>query len=247
MYKRQVSWLFSGRIEHRDSTGVRTLVVPGQLNFMTAGYGVSQSEVSVTGEDAPGVLHGVQLWTVLPAEHAAVEPGFQHFEPGPVEEGGVRASVFLGALRLGGREISSPVTTHTPLLCAELTLQPGACARLGVDPGFEHGVLLDQGELDVGGTALAAHQLAHVAPGPEELVLTTGDRGARVVLIGGPPFEEQIVMWWNFIGRSHEEVVEARERWNAEQGHDPDGRFGSFDYPDDEWLPAPPLLSLIHI
>lgn len=236
-----VSWLFSGQIEHRDSTGARAVVVPGQLNLMTAGYGVSHSEVSVREEGAPGVLHGVQLWTVLPAEHADVDPHFEHFEPEPVEADGVRASVFLGRLGLAEQEVSSPVTTYTPLLGAELRLEAGATVDLGVDPAFEHGVLLDEGAVSVGDCSLAPYQLAHVAPGETSVRLTAGDEDARVVLIGGPPFPEQIVMWWNFIGRSHEEVVAARDRWNAEQGHEPEGRFGTFAYPDQKWLPAPAL------
>ena len=242
-----VSWLFTGEVEHRDSTGVRATVVPGELNLMTAGRGVSHSEVSVRQEGAPGTLHGVQLWTVLPAEHADVEPGFQHHAPDPVELDGVWVSVFLGSLALevegeaGPRAISSPVTTFTPLLGAELRLAPGAEARLRLDPAFEHGVLLDEGDLTVEGRPLAPHELAHLAPGPTTLVLHAGDAGARVVLLGGPPFGEEIVMWWNFIGRDHDEIVEARRRWNAERGQAADGRFGTFDYPDDEWLPAPEL------
>jgi hypothetical protein len=243
-----VSWLFTGQVEHRDSTGVRATVVPGELNLMTAGHGVSHSEVSIREEGAPGTLHGVQLWTVLPAEHAGTAPGFQHYAPEPVELDGVWASVFLGALTLragdgaaGPRAISSPVPTFTPLLGAELRLAPGAVATLGLDPAFEHGVLLDEGELTVAGSPLSAHQLAHLAPGPSSAVLRAGEAGARIVLLGGPPFGEQIVMWWNFIGRDHDEVVEARRRWNAEQGQDAAGRFGTFDYPDDAWLPAPEL------
>ncbi|WP_134774257.1 pirin family protein [Ornithinimicrobium flavum] len=243
-----VSWLFTGQIEHRDSTGVRATVVPGELNLMTAGRGVSHSEVSVREEGAPGTLHGVQLWTVLPAEHADVAPGFQHFAPEPVEVEGVRASVFLGELSLragdapGGRvTLSSPVTTFTPLLGAELRLEPGASAGLDLDPAFEHGILLDEGELTVDGSPLTRHQLAHLAPGPSHVAVRAGDAGARLVLLGGPPFEEQIVMWWNFIGRDHDDIVESRRRWNAEQGQDDAGRFGTFDYPDDAWLPAPAL------
>ncbi|WP_131105807.1 pirin family protein [Ornithinimicrobium sufpigmenti] len=236
-----VSWLFTGTVEHRDSTGVRAHVVPGELNLMTAGHGICHSEVSVREEGAPGILHGVQLWTVLPAEHADVPAHFQHFEPEPHAADGVRASVFLGTVAVGGTELSSPVPTYSPLLGAELVLEPGATAYLGVDPAFEHGVLLDQGQVHASGTPLQPHQLSHHPPGPGTLELLAGPEGARVILIGGTPFEEQIVMWWNFIGRSHEEVVQARERWNAERGQDPDGRFGAFDYPGGEWLPAPTL------
>lgn len=238
-----VSWLFSGEVEHRDSTGVVARVLPGQLNLMTAGHGVCHSEVSVTAPGAPTVLHGVQLWTALPREAVDVAPRFDHFEPEPVELEGARVSVFLGELGLPGDEVaSSPVATYTPLLGAEVRLGPGASLELGVDRAFEHGVLLDRGDLTVDGThPVAPGQLLHLAPGPGTLTLRAGEEGAHVVLLGGPPFGQQIVMWWNFIGRTHEDIEAAREQWQAELGHDPQGRFGSFDYPGGESLAAPAL------
>jgi quercetin 2,3-dioxygenase len=238
-----VTWLFSGEVEHRDSTGVVARVVPGQLNLMTAGHGVCHSEVSVTTPGAAQILHGVQLWTALPKEHADVAARLDHFEPEPVQVGGARVSVFLGELRLPGAvRASSPVPTYTPLLGAEVRLEPGAEVVLELDPAFEHGVLLDRGELSVNeGCWLGRAHLLHEAPGPTSMTLRAGEDGADLVLLGGPPFGEQIVMWWNFVGRSHEEVVAAREQWQAERGHDPQGRFGAFDYPGDESLPAPAL------
>ncbi len=236
-----VSWLFSGQIEHRDSTGVVARVVPGQLNLMTAGHGVCHSEVSVVEPGVEQVLLGVQLWTALPERSVDVAPHFDHFEPEPVRVDGASVSVFLGSLTLpGGREVSSPVTTYTPLLGAEIRLEPEAELVLGLDRSFEHGVLLDRGELSVNdGCALGRTHLLHEAPGPGSMTLSAGEDGADLILLGGPPFGEQIVMWWNFIGRTHEDVVAAREQWQAELGHDPDGRFGAFDYPGGESLSAP--------
>ncbi|MDO5635496.1 MAG: pirin family protein, partial [Micrococcus sp.] len=145
-----VSWLFSGLLEHRDSTGVTALVRPGELNLMTAGHGVSHSEVSVREEGAPGALHGVQLWTCLPKEHADTEPRFDHFAPEPVAVEGGRVSVFLGGLELpGGQRAVSEVETFTPLLGAEIVLEAGASLTVGVDPKHEHGVLLDEGSVQV--------------------------------------------------------------------------------------------------
>ncbi|MGO0575535.1 pirin family protein [Ornithinimicrobium panacihumi] len=237
-----VSWLFSGLIEHRDSTGVKALVRPGELNLMTAGHGVCHSEVSVREEGAPAVLHGVQLWTCLPLEHADTAARFDHFAPEPVEVDGARVSVFLGDLGLpDGSRPASPVETFSPLLGAEIVLAAGARLSLEVDPTHEHGVLLDDGAVAVDGEAVERGHLLHVPPGREGLTLEAGQDGARLMLIGGPPFGEQIVMWWNFIGRSHDDIVRAREQWQAELGHDADGRFGAFDYPGGESLPAPAL------
>jgi quercetin 2,3-dioxygenase len=211
-----VSWLFTGEVEHRDSLGSHAMVRPGELNLMTGGHGISHSEVS-TPETT--TLHGVQLWVALPDAHRNAPKAFQHHVPAPVEVGGgVTASVFLGDL--AGQ--TSPVQTFTPLLGAELTLAPGATATLDVDSTFEHGVLADTEGLSVEGAGLARGSLAYLATGRNALTVTNDSRDpARAILLGGPPFEEEIVMWWNFVGRSHEEIVAARDAWMAH-----DERFG---------------------
>ncbi|WP_425277259.1 pirin family protein [Segniliparus rugosus] len=230
-----VSWLFTGLIEHRDSTGVHAIVRPGELNLMTAGRGVSHTEVST---DDTVVLHGLQLWIALPRGARGIPPGFDHYAPPLVEFEGGQARVFLGSL-LGS---ASPVPTHTPLLGAELLLDAGASARIAVDPAFEHGVLLDTEAAVVQGADLGWSELVYLGPGAESLAIANPtDRTARLMLLGGVPFGEEIVMWWNFIGESHEEIAAFREQW---QGHD--ARFGSVDgyTPRSggvDWLPAPAL------
>ncbi len=134
-----VSWLFTGEIEHRDSAGHHAFVRPGELNLMTAGRGISHSEVSTPRTTT---LHGAQLWVALPESALDSEPTFEHFAPEPFRTDGVEGRVFLGSL-LGH---TSPVATHTPLLGAELVLRPGAEVQLDVDPTFEHGVLVDTGD-----------------------------------------------------------------------------------------------------
>ncbi|WP_316759070.1 pirin family protein [Streptomyces herbicida] len=225
-----VSWLFSGEIEHRDSLGSHAYVRPGELNLMTGGYGISHSEVSTP---RTAVLHGVQLWVALPGEHRYAERDFQHYVPEPVRIDGAEVRVFLGALA----GAVSPVRTFTPLLGAEITLEPHAVITLAVDPGFEHGLLVDHGDVRAAGTALRPAELGYIHPGTETLTLVNeSDEPARTVLLGGTPFEEQIVMWWNFIGRTHEDIVRAREEW--ENASD---RFGAVaGYPGDR-LPAPAL------
>lgn len=225
-----VSWLFSGVIEHRDSVGSHALVRPGEVNLMTGGRGISHSEVSTPDTT---VLHGVQLWVALPAEHRDTAPDFQHHVPAPVTLDGGEVRVFLGSL--AGE--TSPVDTFTPLLGAEVTLAPGAAVTLDVDPGFEHGVLVDTGDVRVDGTVVPPAGLAYAAPGRGTLTLANESSGAaRVVLLGGPPFGEELVMWWNFVGRTHDEIAAARTDWENESG-----RFGRVEgYPGDR-LPAPAL------
>lgn len=213
-----VSWLFTGEVRHRDSLGTAAMVRPGELNLMTAGRGISHSEVSPPGTTT---LHGAQLWVALPDGARSVDPAFAHHAPAPRTGDGWVARVFLGSL-LGE---TSPVSTHTPLLGAELLLEPGARLDLDVDPSFEHGVLVDTGSVHAAGEAVEAHELAYVPPGARVLALHAGAEGARLLVLGGPPFGEAIVMWWNFVGRDHDEVVAHRAAWQAqvEAGAGPDG------------------------
>ncbi|MGW0811977.1 pirin family protein [Streptomyces viridiviolaceus] len=225
-----VSWLFSGEIEHRDSLGSHAYVRPGELNLMTGGHGISHSEVSTP---RTSTLHGVQLWVALPDAHRHAPRDFQHHVPVPVRTGDAEIRVFLGSLAGD----TSPVRTFMPLLGAEIQLEPGASLTLRVDPAFEHGLLVDRGDVRLAGTLLRPAELGYAPPGSDTLtLLNESDEPARTVLLGGPPFEEEIVMWWNFIGRSHDDIVRAREEW--EQASD---RFGAVEgYPGDR-LPAPAL------
>ena len=204
-----VSWLFTGEVEHRDSAGNHAMVRPGEVNLMTAGRGISHSEISTPDTRS---LHGAQLWVALPDADRHVEPGFAHHAPAPVTGAGWEARVFLGSL-LGD---TSPVPTFTPLLGAELLLEPGTSLELDVDETFEHGVLVDTGVLGVAGHETKQHELAYVPPGSAHLSLTAYDAPVRLLLLGGPPFGESIVMWWNFVGRGHEEIVAFREEWQAQ-------------------------------
>jgi len=228
-----VSWLFEGEIEHADSVGSHILVRPGQVNLMTAGQGIQHLEVSTA---ATSVLHGVQLWVALPDTDRHTAPFFEHDTPAAVQVGDARLQVFVGSL-LGS---TSTVRAFTPLLGAEVVLDPGVVLDLDVDPAFEHGVLVDRGSLAVAGTDTPTGHLAYVPPGAGTLGLAAGAGGARVLVLGGPPFGEQIVMWWNFVGRTHEEVVAYREAWQAQVADRTDGRFG-VTAGDLAWIPAPPL------
>ncbi len=213
-----VSWLFSGQVEHRDSLGTVATVRPGEVNLMTAGRGISHSEVSTPDTS---VLHGAQLWVVLPAALADVQPRFEHFGPSVVEVGdGVRAQVFVGSL-WGS---SSPVRVETPLVGAEVVLAAGASVVLPVADGFELSVLVDAGSVVFADSPVARGELAVVGAGrhPGGVSVTAGADGARVLVLGGEPFGEEVVMWWNFIGRTSDDVAAAREAWEDAGS----GRFG---------------------
>lgn len=204
-----VSWLFEGVVAHIDSGGNRADVRPGELNLMTAGAGICHSET--TPADS-GRLHGVQLWIALPEEaRHSPERGFEHFAPEPVEFAGGSALVFIGSLA-GSR---SPVNTYTPLVGAELRLDPGAELALPVDPGFEHGLLVDTGEnVTLENVHVPKDAVGYTGVGARALHVANGDtEPARLVLLGGAPFTEEVLMWWNFLGRSTEEISRYREEW----------------------------------
>ena len=232
-----VSWLFEGEIEHRDSAGSRATVRPGELNLMTAGRGISHSEVSTPGTRA---LHGVQLWIALPERWRGQAPHFEHHLVPTVEVDGVQARVFVGSL--AGQHAAAAV--FGALLGAQLELPPGASVELEAEASFEHGVLVDTGTVRFEGTALERFELGYLEPGRGSIrIENPSAEPARVLLLGGEPLGEQIVMWWNFIGRSHEEVVAFRAQWQAEviEGTDAGGRFGAIPGYDGAPLPAPAL------
>lgn len=231
-----VTWLFSGEVEHRDSGGAHAVVRPGEVNLMTAGHGICHSEVSMP---ETRVLHGVQLWVALPEDAREVGRGFERHLTTPVHLDGVTIRVFVGSTA----GASSPVRTFSPLLGAEIVLAAGTRLVLDLDPTFEHGVLVDSGAVDVAGTPLVRGELGHVGTGVPRIEITDIDgAGARLVLLGGVPLGEEIVMWWNFVGRSHEDVVAMREAWQA--GSE---RFGRVDgyVGEPQRLPAPELPHLV--
>lgn len=228
-----VSWLVEGEVLHRDCLGSVQTITPGAVNLMTAGLGISHSEESPR-ERSPR-LHGVQLWVALPGEHRDVPPAFEHHGGLPVlRDGGAATTVFLG--ELGGAR--SPATAYSPIVGAEVVLDAGADARLPLRPDWEHAVLVLEGEAGVDGAPLGRGPLLYLGTGRSELPLAAGEP-ARVLLLGGEPFAERIVMWWNFVGPTHEAVVAAREQWNAG-----DARFGEVHGYAGEPLRAPALPSV---
>jgi redox-sensitive bicupin YhaK (pirin superfamily) len=232
-----VSWLYAGEIEHRDSVGSRELIVPGQVNLMTAGAGIQHSEESTPSAGRP---HGVQLWTALPAAHRFTAPFFEHHVPEPMTVGDATLRVFVGSLHGS----ASTVTAFTPLLGAQLDLPAGGRVELTVDPAFEHGLLVDAGAPTLDGVTIPRHHLGYAPTGSATLTIAAGDAPARALLLGGAPLGERIVMWWNFVGRSHDEIVAFRERWQRDviEGADHGGAFGWIDgWGDGTALPAPAM------
>jgi quercetin 2,3-dioxygenase len=234
-----VTWLFEGLGLHTDSLGSHQLIRPGQLNVMTAGYGICHAEVSPP--DAPELLHGVQLWVCLPdGVRDSAPPAFEHLADLPTSsERGATLRVLVGSL--AGQASTAP--TYSPIVGVELTLEPGAEATLPLETGFEYGVLVAQGAVEVDGVLVERNAMSYLGLGRRQLTFRAAADGAPTILmlLGGEPFDEEIVMWWNFIGRSHEEIVEQRQAWNGDGiDHEPE-RFGSVKDFDGNRLLAPPL------
>jgi redox-sensitive bicupin YhaK (pirin superfamily) len=231
-----VTWLFDGEVRHRDSLGSDQLVHPGELNLMTAGNGIAHAEDTALSASTPArALHGLQLWVALPDGSRDAPPAFAHHADLPVVEvGGVRATVLIGTVLVGdGGGRSSSAQAFTPLLGAELVLAPGADDPLTLDPGFEHALLAVDGDVQVDGRRLEATSLAYLGTGRDELALAS-HRGGRAVLLGGTPLGEPLVMWWNFVGRTHEDIVAARADWESGRRFAPVPGYG-------ERLAAPAL------
>ena len=225
-----VSWLLAGEIEHRDSVGSLARVRPGELNIMTAGRGIVHSELSP--DDKPSTLHGVQLWVVLPEGGRNGPPRFETYADLPeLRLAGVRGRVLVGEVA----GVRSPAQGQTPLCGADLLLEPGADATLTLDPSFEHGVFVVEGETNVEATATRTDQLLYLGTGRRSVRLRSA-AGARVLLLGGSPFEEEIIMWWNFVGRTHDEVAAYRAEWAERRP-----RFPPVVDRDERVMEAPPM------
>ncbi|MER7695699.1 pirin family protein [Streptomyces sp. NPDC096095] len=227
-----VSWLHDGEVLHRDSLGSLQTVRPRELALMTSGRAISHSEESP--KEHARLLHGAQLWVALPEAHRHVEPHFQHHADLPVVTApGLSATVILGELD----GAASPGTAYTPIVGADVTLTGGAEARLPLDPDFEYAVLSMSGEAEVDGVPVLPGSMLYLGCGRTELPLrAVSDAG--LMLLGGEPFEEELVMFWNWIGRSQEDIAQARADWMNGT------RFGEVKGYDGPPIPAPELPSV---
>ena len=229
-----VTWPLVGEIRHRDSLGSDADLRRGQLNLMTAGDGISHSEYSIGDEPVP--LDALQFWVVLPesARHGA--GGFERHVDLPqvgltADEGAdAAATVVLGEFA-GTR---SPATVHTPIVGAEIRLPAGTTVTLPLEEAWEHAVFLVEGDAQVESHALDENGMLYLGDSRDG-VKVHSERGALLFLIGGEPFEDDIVMWWNFAARTHDEIAAARADWEAASA-----RFGEVAG-HDERIPAPPL------
>lgn len=212
-----ISWLFDGEIHHHDSAGHHEIIQPGDVVVMTAGNGISHTEESVSDN-----LHGAQLWLVHPEAERGSSQNLQRYTPKPQSWEPAKVLLFMGEL---GTLEPSPITAPLAAVGAEITIPAGRSVNIPLDPALEYAVLSDVTGLEVAGKELDFGGLWYQNAGANQLRLRAGTTPARLLLLGGLPFTEKIVMFWNFIGRSHEEVVQMRNDWE-----DPTRRHERFGY-----------------
>jgi redox-sensitive bicupin YhaK (pirin superfamily) len=225
-----VSWLLEGEVSHNDSLGQAALARPGTLNLMTAGRGIAHAEE--TPRENSGRLRGIQAWVALPDGAREGAPAFDHYAalPGVALDGG-SAVVFLGELQ-GAR---APSRAVSEIVGAELRADAGRCV-VPLQAGFEHALVPLAGSCGLDGRPLLVDALYYLGARRRELVLAS-EPGARLLLLGGAPFGETVLMWWNFVARTSEEIVAARDDWQAGR------RFGEVAAYAGRRLDAPPFVA----
>jgi hypothetical protein len=201
------TWMIEGEVLHRDSLGCEQLIHPGQVNLMTAGKGISHSEESPMGR--AGRLHSAQLWIALPDAERHREPDFHHYPDLPlIDRGGFRITVLAGSCD-GER---SPAKVYTPIVGLELSTRGRAQMTLPLDAGFEHAALTLEGSQSLNGELLEPGTLLYLGTGRTSLEFVSS-AASRMLLIGGAPFGEEILLWWNFVARTRAEMETATRDW----------------------------------
>lgn len=223
------TWMIEGTLMHTDSIGSKQLIRPKQVNLMTAGQGISHTEVAPEQETH---MHAAQLWIALPDAKRNMPSRFDHYPELPVvSRDGGEFTVLVGEFL----ETRSPVEVHSPLLAVDLTAAETVRTRLQLNPAFEYGFMALEGTAHINQHELNEDNMVVLEPGLQDIEIEL-HQGARVLLLGGEPFESAILLWWNFVGRTQDELSEARDQWVNQ-----DPRFGSIPDYNGPRLEAPVL------
>ncbi len=224
------TWMIEGAVMHRDSLGNEQLITPGQVNLMTAGGGIAHAEDSAGG----GCLHAVQLWIALPDAERHRAPAFRNYPHLPlVELGGFGVRVLAGSA-LGQ---TSPAEVYSPLVGLDLAAAGPAAASLPLTASFEHAALVLSGAASIEDEKVTPGALLYLGSARERLAVSC-EAAARLMLIGGAPFGEEILLWWNFVARDAQEMRQAARDWNAGR------RFGAVHGSPSPRLIAPEVTGL---
>jgi len=222
-----LTYLFEGEIMHRDSVGSEQAIRPGEVNWMTAGRGITHSERFERARREGGRMDGLQAWVALPGEDEETEPAFFHHDSAELPQSGEKG---VGRRLIAGEAYGarSPVQTHSPLFYVHSTLGAGAREQLPNDAS-ERAAYVIEGEVEVGGQRFKAGQLLVFGKGgPAVLAARTP---AQLMLLGGEPVGERYIEW-NFVSSSKERIGQAKADWRA-------GRLKLPDLDREEFIPLP--------
>lgn len=222
-----VTYLFEGEITHRDSLATEAVIRPGEVNWMTAGRGITHSERFETLRERGGAMHGIQAWVALPAELEETAPAFAHHGPEdlPTYEGdGLWARLIAGEA-FGAK---AKVETHSPMFYVHWRLEAGAKAQLGAEYP-ERAAFVAEGAVEIAGRTFEDGQMIVFEPG--EAVLVEALRPATIMLLGGESLGPRFIEW-NFVSSSRERIDQAKADWRA-------GRMKLPDLDHDEFIPLP--------
>ncbi|WP_428241067.1 pirin family protein [Gynuella sp.] len=221
------TWMIEGELLHRDSLDTVQTIRPGQVNLMTAGKGISHSEESPQSRSR--CIHATQLWIALPDEQRFIEPAFEHCAEPPVTHlGPAQITVIAGS----AFALEAPIKVYSPLMAAEIVCADAGPLTLPLQRSFEHGLLVLDGVVSCDGRELDSSELLYLATATESLTMTCHGP-CRLLLIGGEPFNEDVLIWWNFLGRNKQELHDYVRRWNAAED------FGTVTGYDGDRLAAP--------
>lgn len=222
------TWMLQGEVLHRDSLGSEQVIRPGQVNLMTAGRGIGHTEDSVAGERH---LHAVQLWIALANSHRETEPRFDPYPDLPQwQSRNAEFTLLIGEYA----DRKAPTLMFSPLVGLDIVAAEATELNLHLTTEFEYGLLPLEGSLTISGETFQANELAYLGRGRSNVAVGLSE-GGRVILVGGEPLGEEILIWWNFVGHSREEIIQAQRDWEA--GSD---RFGTIpDHPGKPLTPPP--------
>ncbi|QDZ00493.1 pirin family protein [Nitratireductor mangrovi] len=224
-----VTYLFDGRIRHRDSLGTEMVIEPGDVNLMTAGRGIVHSERSPEETRGhPSSLSGLQTWLALPDDGEEVAPVFENTPMDALPE--IDADGVTGRIVIGAFEgVKSPVRTASETLYADLRLAPGASVRIPSD-AEERALYVLDGTVIISGDRFPADRLLVLRPGDE--IIVSSEEGAHFMLFGGASLGSPRHIWWNFVSSSKERIEQAKEEWRT-------GRFDIVPGDEEEFIPLP--------
>lgn len=223
-----VTYLFAGEFVHRDSVGSEQAIVPGEVNWMVAGRGVTHSERLERARAEGGPLHGIQAWVALPEADEETEPGFWHHDAAElptIHDGGARVRVIAGR----AFAVASPVRVHSPLFYAHCELAAGATVAVPSEPA-ERAAYVAAGSVEIDGTTCTSGQLVVFATGGAPTVRAVTP--STVMLLGGEPVGPRFIEW-NFVSSSRERIQQAVADWRAGRMKLPDlDHDESVSYPE---------------